>query len=40
MDNTLYLSDLDGTLLRSNQRTSAFTNDVVNRLVEAGVHFS
>ena len=40
MDNTLYLSDLDGTLLRSNQRTSAFTNDVVNRLVDAGVHFS
>lgn len=40
MDNTLYLSDLDGTLLRADQRTSDYTNRVVNRLVDAGVHFS
>ena len=40
LQNTLYLSDLDGTLLRSDQRTSAYTNAVVNRLVDAGVHFS
>ena len=29
---TLYVSDLDGTLLRSNERTSAYTNSVINRL--------
>lgn len=40
MNNTLYLSDLDGTLLRSDQRTSEYTNATVNRLVDAGVHFS
>ncbi len=37
---TLYLSDLDGTLLRSDQKTSGYTNAVINRLVDAGVHFS
>lgn len=37
---TLYVSDLDGTLLRSDQKTSAYTNAVINRLVEQGVCFS
>ena len=37
---TLYVSDLDGTLLRSDQKTSAFTNRVINTLVERGVCFS
>lgn len=37
---TLYVSDLDGTLLRSDQRTSAHTNDTINRLVERGMLFS
>lgn len=37
---TLYLSDLDGTLLRSDQRTSAFTNRVINQLVAEGMLFS
>lgn len=37
---TLYLSDLDGTLLRSNQRTSSFTNETINRLVADGMLFS
>ncbi len=36
----LYVSDLDGTLLRSDQRTSAYTNHVINRLVSQGVLFS
>lgn len=37
---TLYLSDLDGTLLRSDQRTSAFTNATINQLVNEGMLFS
>ncbi len=36
----LYVSDLDGTLLRSEQKTSKYTNDVINQLVEKGVLFS
>ena len=37
---TLYVSDLDGTLLRSNERTSDYTNSVINRLTEQGMIFS
>ena len=37
---TLYLSDLDGTLLRSDQHTSDFTNATINRLVEDGMQFT
>lgn len=37
---TLYVSDLDGTLLRSNQKTSEFTNSTINNLVEKGMIFS
>lgn len=37
---TLYVSDLDGTLLRSNARTSDFTNETINRLVAQGMIFS
>ena len=40
MDDTLYLSDLDGTLLRSDQTLSEYTCSVIERIVEAGVHFS
>lgn len=36
----LYVSDLDGTLLRSNETTSEFTNSVINSLVEKGMLFS
>lgn len=36
----LYVSDLDGTLLRSDQRTSAYTNQVINTLVDKGMLFS
>ena len=40
LSKTLYLSDLDGTLLRSDQTLSAYTCSVIGRLTEAGVHFS
>ena len=37
---TLYISDLDGTLLRSDQRLSPFTVDTLNALIERGMLFS
>lgn len=37
---TLYVSDLDRTLLRNNERTSSFTNSVINDLTEQGMIFS
>lgn len=38
--NTLYVSDLDGTLLRSNEITSEYTNGIINNLTERGIIFS
>ena len=37
---TLYVSDLDGTLLRPDGRVSAYSLGVLNRLIEAGVLFT
>ncbi len=37
---TLYLSDLDGTLLRPDERVSPYTADVINRFVCSGGNFS
>lgn len=37
---TLYVSDLDGTLLRGDQRLSPFTIDALNRLIGQGMLFS
>ena len=37
---TLYVSDLDGTLLRSDQKTSKYTNETINTLVRDGMLFS
>ena len=37
---TLYVSDLDGTLLQSNERTSDYTNMVINKLTDKGMLFS
>jgi len=37
---TLYVSDLDGTLLRSDERTSEYTNRVINKLVQGGAAFT
>lgn len=39
-EKTLYLSDLDGTLLHSDQTISPYTADVINRLTAAGMLFS
>ncbi len=38
--NTLYVSDLDGTLLRRNGTTSEYTNSVINGLTDKGMFFS
>lgn len=40
MRKTLYVSDLDGTLLRSNQKTSEYTNRIINELTHRGFCFS
>ena len=40
MEKTLYLTDLDGTLLRSHQKVSLFTAQTISRLVEQGMLFS
>lgn len=37
---TLYISDLDGTLLNSSQHTSDYTNNIINSLVNRGMLFS
>lgn len=37
---TLYVSDLDGTLLRSDETISELTNQIMNELVEKGMLFS
>jgi Cof subfamily protein (haloacid dehalogenase superfamily) len=37
---TLYVSDLDGTLLRSNQTLSKYTVNILERIAEEGVVFS
>ncbi len=37
---TLYISDLDGTLLRSDEQISEYTAKVINKLVENGMLFS
>ena len=40
MKKTLYVSDLDGTLLNRNQTLSDFTIDTINELVGKGMNFS
>lgn len=36
----LYVSDLDGTLLNSNQELSDFTRNTINKMIADGVHFT
>lgn len=38
--NTLYISDLDGTLLQKDATCSPFTIQTINNLVQQGLHFS
>ena len=40
MSKTLYVTDLDGTLLRSDQRVSTYSCSVINDLVSRGLIFS
>ena len=37
---TLYISDLDGTLLNPNAELSAYTKDTLNRMIADGLCFS
>jgi len=37
---TLYVSDLDGTLLNKDAALSAYTKNALNRLISSGVHFT
>lgn len=40
MPTTLYISDLDGTLMKNDKTISVFTANTINRLVQQGFHFS
>ena len=40
MEKCLYVSDLDGTLLRSDETISEYTCNVINKLIENGGLFS
>lgn len=37
---TLYISDLDGTLLKSDETTSKYTEKVINQFIKNGGYFS
>lgn len=39
-DKTLYISDLDGTLLNQNAELSQYTKDALNRMMADGLNFS
>jgi len=36
----LYVSDLDGTLLKSDDKMSEYTVKTINKLIDDGMHFS
>ncbi|MCD7826592.1 MAG: HAD family hydrolase [Clostridiaceae bacterium] len=40
MQKTLYISDLDGTLLQENEKISSYSVQTINRLIEQGMLFS
>jgi Cof subfamily protein (haloacid dehalogenase superfamily) len=40
VEKTLYISDLDGTLLDSDSKIQKFSEDIINRLISQGMQFS
>ncbi len=40
MDNTLYISDLDGTLLQPDGTISKYTREKIHEIIDAGIHFT
>lgn len=40
MENHLYITDLDGTLLRSNATLSDYSRDTINKLIQEGMNFT
>ena len=40
MAKVLYVTDLDGTLLKSDETTSDYTNEIINSLIKKGMVFS
>ena len=40
MDHTLYVTDLDGTLMRNDKSISDYTVNTINRLIDCGLHFT
>lgn len=40
MNQTIYISDLDGTLLNSKKEVSKISATLLNEAIEEGVHFS
>jgi len=40
MTHTLYISDLDGTLLNNKAELSAYAANTLSALIEGGMHFS
>ena len=40
MDRTLYVTDLDGTLMRNDKSVSDYTVNTINRLIDCGLHFT
>lgn len=40
MNKTLYLTDLDGTLLNGSQQVSARSREILSRLIDAGLNFT
>jgi HAD superfamily hydrolase (TIGR01484 family) len=37
---TLYVSDLDGTLLNTDDKINPYSLDILNQLIQNGVHFT